>query len=183
MPGVTSLGIHYPYMSEGVSDVSCKTLADDVDGLLVALAAKRTAALHKLTARIRLTTPLNVVAATPTNIVFQVEDWDTDALANLGVNNERLTIDNGFWWVTGSISGGGVGTLTSHRAMLTLNGTVVYAHKTDQTSSTSAVTTTSGLVLNSAGPSPLRLQSVWTGAGGPLSVSGASLTAIRIRSL
>jgi Tfp pilus assembly protein FimT len=179
----TSLGIRYPIGKDVITDLAYANLANDVDALLAALQVKRTAATHLNTARVRLTTPQNITAATATDLVYQVEDWDVGTLANLGVNNERLTIDNGIWFVTGQAQGSGTTTMTSSRAMLTLNGTVVYAHKTDQTSTQGTSQTVSGLVINNAGPSPLRLQNLWTGTGGPSSIIFASLTAIFIRPL
>ena len=100
MPGTTSLGIRYPFQNETVNQASWQNMANDIDGLLTQLGVLRDATVNPATAQIfgsgtSVTLATNVTG----NLTFNFENWDTAGYANLGVNNDRFTVQPGVFYV------------------------------------------------------------------------------------
>lgn len=134
MPGSTGLGIPYPLETETVTSASVKDLADSVDALLAAaftsasLNRSRPAALVQRDTGTQSFTSGVALA----NVTYTTEAYDNDGMGNLGVNNERLTIQTAgvyalfFAWRVPSTN---ANQFTSSNSIITVNGTLVTGRK------------------------------------------------------
>lgn len=187
MPGMTSLGLRYPFMSEVVDAQSWQDLADDIDAQLTALDVLRDEVLHPQTASVSrfLGSLVGLAANTNGLCTFDTENWDVGGLANLGVNNERLTLTQGIWWVQASanIDFGTITTLTYVQAAPLLDGVIMGMAMTDTTTQMPGDTTGFAVVPVFAASGVLQLRVRWNGTGGPATFNDASLRAVKLRDL
>lgn len=175
----TSLGIRYPSMKEVIDAADFQTMAEDIDSLLFALNTKRSLARKRLSSSI--TGSANSVAVTTLqNLVFTTETWDVGGLANLGVNNDRMTVPSGVYLVLGSAFITGWTTVDFARLAVTHNGTIHTGHQLSRNSLISANLQVTALVVNGADGGILRLQAYWAGTGGPADWI-PKMTALRLR--
>lgn len=101
MPQNTPRGYTYPLYSDPANfPAQIQDFATDVDTDVQAIVASTTAALNSKSARVSASADQLMVANTDTFLTFAVEEYDNGAMANLGVNNDRLTItENGIYLV------------------------------------------------------------------------------------
>lgn len=185
MPEVVG-GVEYPCADEVVDSAAFQTFAEDLDGRCCSVSTLANSLLHIRSARIEragLGTPTFTVAV-PTNITFNTEVFDNGNLANLGVNNDRLTIPvNGIYQLTAHCSGFATfTTITGYTLQITRNGGVIYGREFDPWTGAPSPITLQG-TANVAGIAActaadiIRAQFSWSGTGGPATLAVASLTA------
>lgn len=102
MPGVTPLGLRYPYQNETVDAQSWQNLATDIDTELTVVQGLRTKAFQVPTASVGNSgsdvLPVTTASGATTFMLYNVVNWDNAGLTNLGVNNDRITVGPGLWW-------------------------------------------------------------------------------------
>jgi hypothetical protein len=92
MPANTPRGYTYPLYTDPANfPAQTQDFAQDVDTDVAALVASANTALNAPSARISSVAPVVVPPNNSTLMTFSTEEYDNAALANLGVNNERLT--------------------------------------------------------------------------------------------
>lgn len=128
MPGATPIfGIPYPCANEVVDAASFQDFADAVDAALTTLNTLSAYALARPTAKVFNSAPQVIVGGVLTVAIFDTEIWDNDGLANLGVNNNRFTVQtDGTYLLTGQTTFTGAGALVSGVVGLSLNGVTHY---------------------------------------------------------
>lgn len=92
MPANTPRGYTYPLYTDPAdfpSDMA--DFATDVDTDVQGLVTQTTAALNRPSARVSATANQNIPANVNTFVTWVTEEYDNAAMANLGVNNDRLT--------------------------------------------------------------------------------------------
>jgi len=185
MPGATPLGLRYPLQGETVDATSWQNLAEDIDTLMTQLDGLRDANLRPITASV---TGSGGSAVTATGVdgvlTYNLESWDTANLANLGVNNDRLTLSTGIWFARANTSFlSGTGAITFTRTGLLLGGVLWQSMEmSTATSVTGNMVATGCLVVTVAG-TILQQRVRWNGAGGPGTWSGGTLQVYKIREL
>lgn len=105
MPANTPRGYTYPVYGDPANfPAQAQDFALDVDTDVAALVARQTAALNRPSARVSATANQNIPANTNTFLTWAVEEYDNGAMANLGVNNDRLTFpETGIYLVTAEV--------------------------------------------------------------------------------
>ena len=193
MPGTTSLGLRYPLMGETVDATSWQNLANDIDALMTTVQNLRTKAFHTPTASIGNTGSgslnINTASGALADMQFNAVNWDTATLANLGVNNDRVTVPPGIWYVrftAGLLQGFTTATFISVYVRDGA-GTIWGAQQTGNvTSGLPGPLTVDTLVLTTAAATAIKGSVIWVGTGGPgqwTASNGASLQVYRIREL
>jgi hypothetical protein len=183
MPGTTSLGLRYPFPSETVTAQSYQDLAEDIDSVLDTLDALRTQARVPEMAIVQWPGGgTSVTQGVTTTLTYGTEVVDTAGLANLGVNNDRLTLSAGIWLINGwaSISGGT--TTSGTQLQFHLNAALHSFHRIDNSSFPSKETNGQALIHVAAAGSILQMNAAWFGTGGPQTWF-ASLHAWKVREL
>lgn len=106
MPATTPRGYDYPlYTDPANPPANIQTFATDVDTDVATLVARQTAALNRASARVSATANQAIAANTDTFATFATEEYDNAAMANLGVNNDRLTFtETGVYLVTAEVN-------------------------------------------------------------------------------
>ena len=106
MPANTPRGYTYPlYTDPNNFPADMADFANDVDADVAALVARQTAALNRPSARVSATANQLIAANTNTFATFATEEYDNAAMANLGVNNDRLTLTStGIYLVTAEVN-------------------------------------------------------------------------------
>lgn len=122
MPANTPRGYTYPlYTDVANPPAQLQDFATDVDTDVAALVARQTAALNRASARVSATANQAIAANTNTLATFAVEEYDNAAMANLGVNADRLTFtETGIYLVTAEVNFASNGNATVNGRMLTL---------------------------------------------------------------
>jgi hypothetical protein len=187
MPGATSLGIRYPLEGETVTAQSWQDMADDIDALFTDLDTLRIAGLNRATASVS-SSPAGVggiVSGTTTTMTYTIEDWDTGGYANLGVNNDRLTLPTGLYFMRFSTFLGipsTINDITLVRYFLNLNGIAIASIETDENSSITNNNTVTCVYPVMSASSSLTGSCRFNGTG-TATMAGASLQAYKIREL
>lgn len=106
MPANTPRGYTYPtYGDVANPPAQIQDMAQDIDTDVAGLVARTTAALNRPSARISETANQLIAANTNTFLTFSVEEYDNGGMANLGVNNDRLTFpETGIYQVTAEVN-------------------------------------------------------------------------------
>lgn len=185
MPGTTpNHAIPFPLMTETVDSISVKNLADTVDGLLntgittATSYTKRPAALVKRDSG----TQSFATGVALANLTFTTEHYDNNGLGNLGVNNERLTIQTaGVYLLVASwqISSSNNEDVQFAHGVLTVNGTIVSGQKLRFPETGGSLACVKRMAVSDI----VRAQFQWTGVNSPKNIVAASLGARWICSL
>jgi hypothetical protein len=184
MPGTTPLySIPYPYETEVVDAASVENVADAVDTLLNAQITAAVAASKFPAALVKRDSGTQSFAtgAGLANLTFTTEHYDNNGMGNLGVNNERLTIQTaGVYFVAGAVftDSSNNENITMAELTLTLNGTMVMARKGRWTRGLHVALTKRLAVADI-----LRLQYRWVGTSSPKNVTRSALGARWVCSL
>jgi hypothetical protein len=116
MPGTTpNKGIRYPLMTETGDSNVLAAMVFDLDAMATADDSLRTTALTQRGAQITNSTAPNITKLTNTKFTYDTVVYDPSGLSNLGVNNDRFTINRaGLWmfgltWVISNAGSGGLG--------------------------------------------------------------------------
>lgn len=188
MPGMTSLGIRYPFQNETVNATSWQTMATDVDTLLSQLDVLRIKTTNPLMASISgpfITPSTNLATATDgVYNVFSTVNFDTGGFANLGVNADRLTLSTGIYFARASATMTTYTTVTYMRVGL-LTGSTVWSMQTTATLATNPTLlgSASGLVVVTAPNTALQVRIRWVGTGGPAHFVQGRLDCYKIRDI
>lgn len=92
MPANTPRGYTYPVYGDPADfPAAMQDFATDVDTDVQNLVNQTTAALNRASARVSASANQNIPANVNTFVTWAVEEYDNAAMANLGVNNDRLT--------------------------------------------------------------------------------------------
>jgi hypothetical protein len=193
MPGVTPLGLRYPYQGETVDATSWQNLANDIDGLMTTVQGLRDKAFRPPTASIGNSggnvLPVTTASGATTNMLYNVTNWDTGGLVNLGVNNDRITVGPGLWWVRSTVSLlDSWTTLTFMRVVISDTTATNWAAAQVDTVTTPAVAgavTVNAVVVNRAATLGITSLVAWFGTGGPArwAQGTANLQVYRIREI
>lgn len=106
MPANTPRGYPYPLYSDPANlQANLQAFATAVDTDVAAQVARETAALNAPSARVSATANQAIAANTNVFATFAVEEYDNAAMANLGVNNDRLTFTStGLYLITAEVN-------------------------------------------------------------------------------
>lgn len=134
MPANTPRGYTYPVYGDPVNfPAQLQDFAQDVDTDVATLVARETAALNRPSARVSETANQAVAANTNVFLTFSVEEYDNAAMANLGVNNDRLTFtETGVYLVTAEVnfSSNGNATVNGRQGIFIPNLSSAKGHQT-----------------------------------------------------
>jgi hypothetical protein len=184
VPGATGLGIPYPLEAEVVDANSVQNLANSVDALLnTAFTAANLSRSRPAALAVRDTTTQSFTSGVAlANVTYTTEHYDNDAMCNLGVNNERLTVVTAgvycvyFAWAVPSSNSS---QFTSSNTVITVNGAIVSGRKLRWGEDGAIV-----CMRRLAAADILRAQYTWTGTGtNPKLMTRAALGARWICSL
>lgn len=193
MPGVTPLGLRYPYQNETVNAASWLNLANDIDALMTVTKGLRDKAFRTQTASVvnqgSSSLAVNTASGATGTMLYNKVNWDTNGLVNLGVNNDRITIGPGVWFVRFGIALlSSVTTVTVARVIIAdTGGGVQYSNSQMDTfpgTNVGGINTT-GIIVNTAAALGVVGLVTWTGTGGPgqWASSTAGLQVVRIREI
>ena len=184
MPGMTPvLGIRYPCSGDTIDSSVFANFTNDIQAALLTGDAAVASAANRPAAQVQGETPTqSVVINTATVMTYTTEVFDNDDMADIAVNNDRLTIVTGGLYLCGAqvTTLTGFATISSMTVNLTVNGTTVYRYKTPGFGFGSAQINRVPLDLNAG--DILRAETRWTGTGGPANLSYRELTAEMIAS-
>lgn len=129
MPANTPRGYTYPlYTDANNFPAQIQDFATDVDTDVQAqVALANTALVNPPSARVSATANQSIAVNTQTLATFATEDYDNGAMANLGVNNERLTlVTTGVYLVGASVRfvANGNATIGGRQVALELGGVI-----------------------------------------------------------
>lgn len=184
MPGMTPvLGIRYPCSGDTIDPSVFANFTNDIQAALLTGDAAVASAANRPAALVRGVVPTqSVVINVSTTMTYTTEVFDNDGMADLAVNNDRLTVRTGGVYLCGALvtTLTGFGTLVSMAVRLLVNGVVVYRYKTPGFGFGSAQINRVPLDLNPG--DILSADTRWTGTGGPANLSYRELTAEMIAS-
>lgn len=186
MPGTTSLGIRYPFQGETVDQASWQNMAVDIDGLLSQLDVLRSTTTAPATASVFRASNSATLATTVTgNLTFDTENWDTAGYANLGVNNDRFTVQPGVFYVCVAYNINTITTTTGIQTLFLVGGAIWGGYTVGNIGGTTTNTnvSTSGLIVAQAVNTTVQVQVRWNGTGGPAVFDLARFIIIKVRDL
>ncbi len=188
MPGMTSLGIRFPLQGETVDATSWQNMANDIDALMTSLDTIRDRATKPESAMIRDT--IGSVTTTPASntdgvLHFSQVSWDTSTFANLGANNDRLTLSTGVYYATATSDISAYTTMTQARIGLLTGSTLWAAQSIDTVSDGSLFLVASGVVVVTAAATALQVRCRWNGTGTAVfdAAGGNNLFVYKIREI
>src|SRR5688500_19387246 len=106
MPANTPRGYTYPLYGDLANPpAQIQDFAQDVDTDVEALVTRQTGALNRASVRVSATANQAITQNTITFLTWATEEYDNAAMANLGVNNDRLTFtETGIYLVTAEVN-------------------------------------------------------------------------------
>lgn len=120
--------LRYPYVTETITDVSTKNLADDCATKISAQDTKRTTALKRSVVSISRNANQSIPDNVDTLVSFDAEAFDADNLWVIGTPT-RITVPaglTGIWWVDVNVlSPGLTGSVTKAQVSIRVSGTAV----------------------------------------------------------
>lgn len=184
MPGSTSLGLRYPLPWETVTAQSYQDLAEDIDSVLDTIDLLETKARVPPMAMVTLFgSNVTVPQAVHTVVTFDSEVMDNANLSNLGVNNDRLTLSAGVWFVNAYALATGGTTTTAVQLQFYVNTVLHSFNRIDDSSFVTKNITAQSVVKASVDGTILQLYAFWSGTGGPATWVSPMLRVYRIREL
>lgn len=170
MPGMTSNEFFpYPLMGETVDATSWQNLANAIDASLATLATGAADAKKPPTAMVRQSFAGTAITVnTDTNILFTTDQFvDPSSMHSTSVNTDRIILpEPGIYLVRGQTTVSSTTTLTTAKAAISLNGTIVFAEQTGVNNlNQSWRLEVNGVVLSMAAGDIVRLVARWGGTG------------------
>lgn len=182
MPVTDTFALRYPGPYDVVDATSWQNLATDIDAAMSTVDAKRALAAKPKSARILNDSTQLLTNGVLTVLTFSTEDWDIGGLANLGVNNDRLTLGTGLWLVVGGLTFFGMTVIDHVQVNITVNGVIYSEHRIGRIyNSAIPVNQVSGLVVGTLATDYVGLTVGWNGTGGPATALGGYLQATKLR--
>jgi hypothetical protein len=162
-------GITYPCSGDTIDPAALAVFANSMDAALVQGAAELAQVTSRPNAEVSTFTPVQpVVINTATNLTYTVESYDNDNMADLAVNNDRLTVrTDGIYLVRGAFFTGSTTTQTSATVILTVNSLERGRFKTRPRSSQTNAQVSLCIPMSLVAGDIIRMQGLWTGSGGP----------------
>jgi hypothetical protein len=180
MPATTPVyGITYPCGGDTIDPGVLATFANSIDAAL----AQGAAELAQVTGRpnaqvIRFLPAQAVVLNTVTTMTYVDETYDNDGMADLAVNNDRLTVQtSGAYFIRGRVNAGSATTMTSVAVILTVNGAERGRSKTRPLTTEDFGEVELSMPMNLVAGDIIRMQTLWTGSGGPSDYAVSILSA------
>lgn len=178
MPGVTPFwNIPYPCSGETIDCAVFQSFTQAIQDALTGLDELSFDILNRPAASVTGSSQ-NITVNVSTNATYTTEQYDNGTMADLAVNNDRLTIQvPGMYMVTAySDLSTGWTTITSNAVAITQNGTVLYRKKNSSDTNLDMNVSVTGLVNCGAGDI-IRASILWTGTGGPAVTFTSTLSA------
>lgn len=180
MPSTPVWGLPYPCAGETIDPAIFCEFSDAVDAALVTINTNAEFVANRPSVRIDRTANANTFAAgVASNVQFDTEFFDNDAMADLTVSNSQITVTTpGVYWVSFSV--GGLATFTTwtrYFLNVTQNGTnrVYRKYIVNIPQGTPSDNTIEGVLICQAGDL-VRGAFTFFGTGGPMQMSQASLS-------
>jgi hypothetical protein len=173
-------GITYPCSGDTIDAGVFQTFSDTLDAALETVRAELAQATNRPSAQIYQggTVPIPIAVATDVTATFTTEVFDNDDMANLAVNNDRLTIQTGgVYWVSMTVQVSDFTTLTSVSAILQRNGVDFFRHKSRALSISADAFASFAMPADLDVGDTLIARARWTGTGGPGNIYIRRLTA------
>jgi hypothetical protein len=172
MPSSTPVyNIPFPCAGENIDCDIFEDWAQAIQDAIVDTRALETRILNRPSARASGTAQAAFVAGVNTNLVYQTEDYDNNAIVDLVADSSRFLIQTTGWYLFASSAElNQIAGMTSQAISLTHNGTVIYRRK----SSSPAVNAnpTPGIqvigLINCAQGDAIRSTFLFTGAAAPI---------------
>jgi len=160
-------------MGEAINAATFASFATAVEAAVSGVDVLRTLSLNRDSALVAASVGTNVAVGVATTITYDTEQWDVGGLANLGVSNDRLTIQrNGVYMFRfGSNSEVAATTMTSCAVIITKNAVAFAERKQDITAGTSTHGVQASAMSSCVAGDIIRVQYLWTGTGGPLAIT------------
>lgn len=182
MPGSTPVyGITYPCGGETIDAAAMLEFSESLDAALAQATDELDAVTTRPNAMVRYAvggTAQTVAVNVITNVTYAAEQYDNDNMADLVANNERLTCrTSGVYHVSSTFSLSNVTTLTGLSIIITVNGVEIGRWKTRVVVGGTFGECTLAIPVNMFAGDILRTQILWTGTGGPGSVTNNSMAA------
>lgn len=178
MPSTPNFAIPYPCSGTTIDCTAFEDFTEAIQDAIDAVSVAEQAALNRPAAKVGDTDAQTFTVAVATNMTFVFEDFDNDAMANLGVNADRLTIQTDGIYVVSAMAqaAGSVTTLTSQAIAVSQNGTIRYRKKDSVRDNSPMTIHVVGLMSCVAGDI-IRAVYLWTGTGGPDTLTSSDLQA------
>lgn len=181
MPGMTAnWSLPYPCAGDTIDPSIFCEFSNAVDSALSIVSANAVFVANRPTARIDRTASSNTFTVNvATNVQFDTERFDNDAMANLAVDNAAITVATpGIYWASFMV--GGISTFTTwtrYRMRITQNATPFIARKFMIDTGLSVFTDQNiyGALHCQAGD-VIRGEYIWNGTGGPQTMTRGSLS-------
>lgn len=174
MPSTPVFGIVYPCEGPAITLADFSSFATSVESAIAAVDVLATEATNPPNASVQLSMA-GVAVNVATDITYTSESWDSGTIATPPAT--ALTVpSNGMYMVAINAGVSGFATITSMRAAISVNAVNQYAFKFLPVAATPNQANPHGLLRLAAGDL-VRCNFIWTGTGGPGTVSGTmSLT-------
>lgn len=182
MPGATPVyGITYPCGGDTINAAVMQSFSDTLNAALVRAAAEMAETTDRPNAQIRYaiggTAPTAAVGVA-TNVTYAAELYDNDNMADIVTNPDRLTVQTGgVYAVSSTFSLSNVTTLTGLTLIITVNGVEVGRWKTRVVVGGTFGECTLAIPVDLFPGDVVRTQVLWTGTGGPGSITNNSMAA------
>lgn len=182
MPGSTPVyGITYPCGGETIDPDVLRTFSSSLNNALLQNRYELAEAANRPNAQIRYaiggtapTAAVNVV----TTVTYAAELYDNDNMADIAINNDRLTIQTGgVYFVSTTFSLSNVTTLTGCTIIITVNGIEVGRWKNRVVTGGTFTECLLTMPVDLFPGDIVRTQVLWTGTGGPASITNNSMAA------
>lgn len=184
MPANTPRGYTYQlYTDPANPPANLQDFATDVDTDVAALAARQAAALARASARVSATANQAIAANTLTVVTWATEEYDNAAMANLGVNNDRLTFtETGVYLVTAEVNFASNGNATVNGRMMVFAPNLSTNKGQDSRRGAQSMDTemTSTILYQCVTVGDFMRVSVYQSSGAALNISARSFSATKV---
>lgn len=184
MPANTPRGYTYPLYGDLANfPAQMQDFATDVDTDVQALVDRQTDALNRASARVSETANQNIAANTNVFLTFSTEEYDNASMANLGVNNDRLTFtETGIYLVTAEVNfaSNGNATVGGRLMMIVPNLSAEKGHDTRRGAQSMDTEMTTTILLQVVTVGDFVRVRVHQNSGAALNVSARSFSATKV---
>ena len=173
MPASTPVyGITYPCSGENINADAFLTFANTMQTALTTAAAEVESVTSRPNAQINAVSNFSITVNTDTTLTFVSEMYDNDGLADLAVNNDRLTIQTPGVYLFNAFADltGGFATLTSFSLIATVNAVEQFRYKTRKIATSVGVEAMISAPIDCFTGDVVRVLARWTGTGGPATI-------------
>lgn len=172
MASTPAYGIVYPCSGETINPSALQDFASSMDAALAEGRADLAEALNRPSAQIDSVSNFSIVIATNTTLTFTQETVDNAAMADLAVNNDRLTVTKaGVYMLSTTVQlQGGFTTVTSFSLFALVNGVERLRYKDRKPTPAGDVFCELAAPLDLNVGDFVQIQARWTGTGGPANI-------------